>query len=74
MDTVSQGITSDLNINGAESGMLHSLQDEYSKEESKDIVGPEKQKDVDAGTQIQRNHQMKLAKDHGQSSHSTTNV
>ena len=52
MDTVSKGVTPDLNINSAESGMLHSLQAEYSKEENKDILGPEKQKDVDARTQL----------------------
>ena len=74
MDTVSQGITPDLNLNISESGKVHSLQAEYSKEESKDIVGPEKLKDVDAATQLQRNHLMKLAKDHGQTSNSTTYV
>ena len=63
-----------LEHNSAESGMVHSLQAEYSKEESKDIVGPEELKDVGAGTQLQSSHPMKLAKDHGQSSNSTTCV
>ena len=74
VDTVSNGMSTVLNINGAESGMDHSLQTEYSKEESKDIVGSEQQKDVDAGTPLQRNHPMKLAKDHGQPSNSTTYI
>ena len=39
IDTVSKGITKDVNVNGVESGMDHSLHAEYSMEESKDMWG-----------------------------------
>ena len=42
MGPVSQGITPDLNINGAESGMVNRPKAEYSNEDSKDICGTRK--------------------------------
>ena len=52
MSTDLRGITTDLNIHFAETGMVKDIQTDYSKQESKDIWGHEKQKGFGAEKQL----------------------